>query len=183
MLPSASAEPLYTITLGSPVGPLRLVASDRGLAAVLWSGDAGERVPLAVAEQAPHHPILVEARRQIADYFNGAATAFTLPLHPRGTPFQQRVWRALCAIPFGQTTTYGSLANTLGHPGAARAVGAANGRNPLSIVVPCHRVVGTDGRLTGFAGGLANKAFLLDHERRHTPRHVGTAFAQQHLPL
>ena len=178
MRSSNTAEPLYTTSVDSPVGQLRLVASDRGLIAVLWSDEDGCRVPLAAAEPAPRHAILVAAGQQIAEYFDGTRTAFTLTLDPRGTAFQQAVWQALCTIPFGETTTYGDLAKALGHVAGARAVGAANGRNPLSIVVPCHRVVGTGGRLTGFAGGLANKAFLLDHERRHE-----AGRGQQHLPL
>jgi methylated-DNA-[protein]-cysteine S-methyltransferase len=102
--------------------------------------------------------------RQLDEYFAGARTAFDLPLAPRGTPFQRRVWEELARIPFGATVTYGELAARVGHPGAARAVGAAVARNPISIVVPCHRVVGADGTLTGYAGGVARKAYLLAHE-------------------
>jgi methylated-DNA-[protein]-cysteine S-methyltransferase len=109
--------------------------------------------------------VLSEAERQLAEYFAGRRTEFDLPLDPAGTPFQQKVWSALRSIPFGETRTYAEVATQIGHPGAARAVGAASGRNPLSIVAPCHRVVGTSGELTGFAGGLEVKARLLAFER------------------
>ncbi|WP_377268598.1 methylated-DNA--[protein]-cysteine S-methyltransferase [Peterkaempfera sp. SMS 1(5)a] len=105
-----------------------------------------------------------EVRRQLAEYFAGRRTRFELPLAPRGEEFQQRVWRLLREIPYGRTRSYGELAQELGDPSLARAVGAANGRNPLSVIVPCHRVVGADGRLTGYAGGLGRKRFLLELE-------------------
>lgn len=109
--------------------------------------------------------MLVAARAQLAEYFRGKRTRFDLPLRPDGTAFQQSVWRALLKVPFGTTSTYGALAAAIGRPGAARAVGAAVGANPLAIVVPCHRIVGADGTLTGYAGGLARKAKLLALER------------------
>jgi methylated-DNA-[protein]-cysteine S-methyltransferase len=149
----------------SPVGLLTLVASERGLAAILWPEDPPGRVRLDVVEAAPDHPVLRKAERQLAEYFAGRRTGFDLPLDPTGTPFQQKVWTALRGIPFGETRTYAEVATQIGHPGAARAVGAASGRNPLSIVAPCHRVVGTRGELTGFAGGLEVKARLLAFER------------------
>lgn len=149
----------------SPVGLLTLVASEQGLAAVLWPDDPPGRVRLDVAEEAPDHPTIREAERQLAEYFAGRRIEFDLPLDPSGTPFQQKVWGALRSIPFGETRTYAEVATQIGHPGAARAVGAASGRNPLSIVAPCHRVVGTRGELTGFAGGLEVKARLLAFER------------------
>ncbi len=149
----------------SPVGLLTLVASEQGLAAVLWPDDPPGRVRLDLAEEAPDHPMIREAERQLAEYFAGRRIEFDLPLDPSGTPFQQKVWSALRSIPFGETRTYAEVATQIGHPGAARAVGAASGRNPLSIVAPCHRVVGTSGELTGFAGGLAVKARLLAFER------------------
>jgi methylated-DNA-[protein]-cysteine S-methyltransferase len=157
--------PYVSKQVRSPVGPLTLVASERGLAAILWPEDPPGRVPLAVAEEAPDHPVLQEAERQLAEYFAGRRTEFDLPLDPSGTPFQQKVWSALRRIPFGETRTYAEVATQIGHPGAARAVGAASGRNPLSIVAPCHRVIGTRGALTGFAGGLEVKARLLAFER------------------
>lgn len=145
----------------SPVGKLTLIASDHGLAAILWEHDDPRRVPLEVVAAAPDHPILVEAARQLDEYFAGARRVFDLPLDVAGTAFQQKVWRALLTIPFGETRSYGQIANQIGHPSAVRAVGAANGRNPISIVAPCHRVIGSNGRLTGFAGGLPAKAHLL----------------------
>ena len=114
----------------------------------------------------PHHPILVETERQLAEYFAGTRRAFSVALDFVGTPFQQKVWRALLDIPFGETRSYGELARQLGRPKASRAVGAANGKNPISIIGPCHRVVGSSGKLTGYAGGLAAKQYLLSLESR-----------------
>lgn len=145
----------------SPVGKLTLVGSDDGLAAILWENDNPRRVPLDVAAEAPDHPILVGAAKQLDEYFAGTRRAFDLPLDLTGTSFQQKVWRALLTIPFGETRSYREIAIQIGHPEAVRAVGAANGRNPISIVAPCHRVVGSNGQLTGFAGGLSVKAELL----------------------
>lgn len=113
-------------------------------------------------------PLLTEAERQIEDYFRGERTRFELPLAPGGTIFQRRVWAALGSVACGETTTYAALARALGQPGAFHAVGAAVGRNPISIIIPCHRALGSDGSLTGYAGGLARKRWLLDHER-HEP--------------
>ena len=158
-------NPLARTTVDTPIGALVLVASDRGLRAVLWPADAPERVRLDDARSDPDHPVLVAAAAQLGEYFAGTRTEFDLPLDPVGTDFQREAWAALCTIPFGETATYGEQAAAIGRPTAARAVGAANGRNPLSIVVPCHRVVGADGSLTGFAGGLDVKARLLAHER------------------
>jgi methylated-DNA-[protein]-cysteine S-methyltransferase len=152
-------------TMPSPVGVLTLVASDVGLVAVLWENDDPARVPLGPMREAGGHPILREAHRQLDDYFRGALTMFDLPLEFRGTDFQRRVWTYLLAIPFGETRSYGQIARALGCPSAARAVGAANGRNPISIVAPCHRVVGSTGKLTGFAGGLTAKQWLLALEQ------------------
>ncbi len=160
----------------SPVGTLTLVASPAGLVAVLWEHEDGSRVqlaPLDAIATTPTNAILVEARRQLARYLDGALDRFALPLDLRGTPFQRSVWRALVTIPYGCTRTYGEAAAQLGRPAAGRAVGAANGRNPLSIVVPCHRLVGAGGGLHGFAGGLAAKRWLIDLEARH--REASTA--------
>ena len=148
-------------TTKSPVGLLKLVGSDAGLAAVLWEHDRPRRVRLEATVEAPDHPVLVEAERQLGEYFAGKRKAFTVKLDYRGTPFQKRVWDALLAIPFGETRTYGELARQIGSPAAVRAVGAANGKNPIAIIGPCHRVVGSTGKLTGFAGGLEAKAILL----------------------
>jgi methylated-DNA-[protein]-cysteine S-methyltransferase len=150
--------------VSTPVGTLTLVATDEGLAAILWEHDSPRRVRLNLVEEDASHPVLVEAERQLEEYFVGRRTQFDLRLDPSGTPFQREVWRALMTIPFGETRSYAQIAKQIGHPGAARAVGAANGRNPLSIVAPCHRVVGSTGALTGFAGGLDVKAHLLGLE-------------------
>ncbi|WP_375271631.1 methylated-DNA--[protein]-cysteine S-methyltransferase [Sphingomonas sp.] len=157
---------LYRTLLPSPIGSLTLVACDDGLVAILWPDDAPGRVRLADAAERDDHPVLAAAAEQLSAYFAGTRTRFALPLAPQGTPFQRDVWLALADIPFGETRSYAEIARAIGRPAATRAVGAANGRNPLSIVAPCHRVVGANGALTGFAGGLAAKRFLLDHERR-----------------
>lgn len=163
-------------TVSTPIGPLELMAGPSGLRAVLWPGEDGSRVVRAfgapaagsgqahvAADRAEAH--LDAAEAQLAEYFAGTRRIFDLDLDPAGTRFQLRAWNALRVIPYGQTISYGQQAAELGDPGAARAVGAANGRNPLSIVVPCHRVIAVSGALTGFAGGLDTKAWLLDHER------------------
>ncbi len=153
----------------SAVGELTLVASSDALIAVLWNYENAGRIRFPsdpVPTDAADHPVLARAVVQLAEYFDGTRTGFELPLAPIGTPFQQSVWHVLRTIPYGETISYGAQAASLGRRSAARAVGAANGRNPLSIVVPCHRVVGAAGHLTGFAGGLDKKAWLLDHERR-----------------
>jgi methylated-DNA-[protein]-cysteine S-methyltransferase len=159
----------------SPLGPLTLVAADSGLRAVLWNGNdlarAGFGEPFPV-EPSTRSPMLIETARQLDEYFAGSRTSFDLPLDLRGTPFQQQAWRALASIPYGETRTYAEQAVRLGRPTAFRAVGAANGRNPISIVLPCHRVIGSDGSLTGFAGGLEAKRWLLDHERRTLVQHT-----------
>jgi methylated-DNA-[protein]-cysteine S-methyltransferase len=149
----------------SPVGKLKLVASDKGLMAILWEKDKPRRVPLNDLVEREQHPVLVETERQLREYFAGKRKTFSVDLDMRGTRFQKNVWEALLAIPFGETRSYGQLAKQLGNPRASRAVGAANGRNPVSIIVPCHRVIGSSGKLTGFAGGLDVKAHLLGLER------------------
>jgi len=150
--------------IDSPVGALQLVASDHALVAVVWADEDPKRVPLELAREASSHPILVEAARQLREYFGGQRRAFTVPLELRGTRFQERVWGALLTIPFGETRSYRQIAQQIGAPRAVRAVGAANGKNPISIIAPCHRMVGSTGRLTGFAGGLEAKAWLLELE-------------------
>jgi methylated-DNA-[protein]-cysteine S-methyltransferase len=151
----------------SPVGRLKLVASDRGLVAILWSADEKKRrVTLPAAEKQDRHPLLIEAERQLGDYFAGRRKRFSLKLDLRGTPFQKKVWRALLEIPFGETRSYSDIAKVIGHPKSARAVGAANGKNPISIITPCHRLIGSSGKLHGFAGGLKTKAKLLKLESR-----------------
>ena len=153
--------------LHTPIGILRLVGDE----------DSIDRIDLPNRAASPPNPAwtpsngdlpaaLAEARRQIDEYFAGARREFDLPLAVAGTEFQRRVWRELRRIPFGETVSYGELAARIGRPSASRAVGAANGRNPLPVVVPCHRVIGSDGRLTGFGGGLPTKQALLDLERK-----------------
>jgi methylated-DNA-[protein]-cysteine S-methyltransferase len=146
-------------TIDSPLGTLRLFATDE-LAGVYLPA---QHVDLDAAEQPSK--LLDRAARQLDEYFAGRRTEFDLPLGPRGTGFQQLVWRALLAIPFGDTRSYGEQARTIGRPSASRAVGAANGKNPISIIVPCHRVIAGSGELTGYAGGMDAKRWLLEHER------------------
>ena len=146
----------------SPLGALTLVASAQGLVAVLWPNDRPRRVPIGpVAGDAGGNDHLRRTAAQLRGYFAGRLREFDVPLDLRGTEFQLAVWAALAAIPFGETRTYGAIAGAIGRPKASRAVGAANGRNPVSIIVPCHRVVGANNGLTSFAGGLATKRRLL----------------------
>ena len=157
------------VAMPSPVGELLLVASDGGLLAIRFERNRHESavstssVPLADASSAEAR-ILADARGQLDDWVRGVRTSFDLPLDLRGTPFQQRVWAELRAIPFGQTISYVELARRVGDAKAVRAVGAANGRNPIPLVVPCHRVIGANGALVGFGGGLDRKRWLLRHE-------------------
>ncbi|KQT31950.1 cysteine methyltransferase [Sphingomonas sp. Leaf412] len=160
---------LHAAPLPSPVGMLTLVADDAALVAILWPDDPPARVPLSTPGDGTDHPVLAAAACQLTEYFAGARTAFDLPLAPRGTDFQRAVWDQLAFIPFGETRSYADIARAVGRPVATRAVGAANGRNPLSIVLPCHRVVGSSGALTGFAGGLPAKRWLLAHEGVSNP--------------
>lgn len=150
--------------MDSPVGLLRLVARNGRLVALLWPGDkAGRAHPRLMPEDA-QYPVLREARAQLLQYFDGERRQFELDLEFDGTPFQQSVWRALLTIPYGETRSYREIALQIGRANAMRAVGAANGSNPISIIVPCHRVIGAGGDLTGFGGGLPAKRFLLTHE-------------------
>jgi methylated-DNA-[protein]-cysteine S-methyltransferase len=155
---------LFYKHMGSPIGRLTLVADSAALVAVLWPNDRPFRAKLDEMQEDRRHPILNEAARQLAEYFSEKRTTFDLPLRPKGTVFQQRVWEQLRRIPYGHTRSYGQLARAIGNGSASRAVGLANSRNPLSIVVPCHRVIGASGSLTGFAGGLKTKARLLELE-------------------
>lgn len=157
---------LYRTSLPSPLGTLTLIADDAALVAILWPDDKVGRVRLPETTERPDHLVLTAATAQLDEYFAGHRTAFDLPLNPRGTDFQRDVWRALNAIPYGETRSYADVAREIGRPSATRAVGAANGRNPISIVTPCHRVIGRSGALTGFAGGLAAKQHLLSLEQR-----------------
>lgn len=157
----------------SPLGPITLAERQGALVAILFSD---ERHPFprdgAIREQTP---TITLAERQLAEYFSGKRRNFDLPLAPEGTPFQLRVWDRLLHIPFGETLSYGKLASELGDKAAVRAVGAANGRNPLSIVIPCHRVIGADGKLVGYGGGIERKRWLLDWERGRGPLFSGLA--------
>ncbi len=159
------APPQYAYKdMPSPLGELRLIASRYGLAAVLWDGEDYQRAKMPDAQQDDGHPILLKAEQQLKEYFAKARTVFELPLDLRGTDFQLRVWTALLEIPFGTTKTYGALARALGDGKAIRAVGGALNKNPVAIIVPCHRVIGASGQLVGFAGGLHNKSLLLKLE-------------------
>ena len=164
MTPDKLHEKLAYKLVASPIGMLKLVASTKGLVAILWENDKPRRVRLAGEVEEALHPVLVRTEIELSEYFAGKRDKFSVPLDMRGTTFQKQVWQALLAIPFGETRTYSNLANRLGNPAATRAVGAANGRNPIAIVVPCHRVIGATGNLTGFAGGLQAKAHLLNLE-------------------
>ncbi len=163
---------LTQATVPSPIGPLTLLAAGPALAGVYLH--AQRHLPAVVADagpasqDGPDAAPLAAAASQLAEYFAGRRTGFDLPLAMAGTAFQRRVWAALREIPYGETVSYGELARQIGQASASRAVGLANGRNPVSIVVPCHRVVGTDGSLTGYGGGLDRKRFLLDLEDRVT---------------
>lgn len=159
----------------SPVGELKLVASANGLAAILWEHDDAARVRLAASTLDNEQPVLLEAERQLNAYFAGQRSTFALQLDFAGTEFQKKVWQALLAIPFGETRSYGQIAAQIGNSKAVRAVGAAVGKNPISIIAPCHRVIGSNGKLTGFAGGLENKARLLDLEANRTSQHQQAA--------
>jgi methylated-DNA-[protein]-cysteine S-methyltransferase len=157
---------LSTISMTTPIGRLDIVARAEAIVSIWFEIDGeGRRRDDAVPVAPGEHPLLDRAVTQLEEYFDGERTEFDLPLDPDGTPFQQQAWAALRRIPYGETISYGQQAVMLGDRKKSRAVGAANGRNPIPIVVPCHRVVGSNGHLTGFAGGLDTKAWLLDHER------------------
>lgn len=154
----------YTL-MDSPVGPLLLTSNGEALTGVFMGEHKhGPAVGEGWARN-DDSPPLAETKRQLGAYFSGSLTEFDLPLAPEGTEFQQRVWKELRNIGFGETLSYGELARRIGSPNASRAVGLANGRNPLSIVIPCHRVIGANGKLTGYGGGIDRKATLLDHEQ------------------
>ncbi|HEU4665093.1 MAG TPA: methylated-DNA--[protein]-cysteine S-methyltransferase [Dokdonella sp.] len=154
--------------LDTPIGRLLLAADDEGLRYVEFErADQGERVAPSWRRGRRHLGAAIE---QLEAYFAGERHAFDLPLAAAGTDFRKTVWDALVRIPYGETISYGELARRIGDPSASRAVGAANGANPLPIIVPCHRVIGANGKLTGFGGGLPVKRWLLEHERRHAPR-------------
>lgn len=153
----------YYTTVDSQIGTITLIADDEALVEVRFPKE-GWRVDEAVPDA--DHPVLRQAAQELTEYFAGTRTDFDVPLDPRGTAFQLAAWAALRTIPYGETVSYGEQAKRLGDVGKARAVGAANGRNPLPIIVPCHRVIGSNGHLTGFGGGIESKAWLLDHEKQ-----------------
>ncbi|MDD8024947.1 MAG: methylated-DNA--[protein]-cysteine S-methyltransferase [Acidobacteriota bacterium] len=146
----------------SPIGLIRIAAEDEALTGLVFAGHVGR-------PSDPLPGVLRDAIRQIDEYFLGRRTMFKLALRPAGTPFQKDVWKALGRIPYGQTASYKDIAAAVGRPEAVRAVGAANGANPISIIIPCHRVIGSDGRLTGYGGGLERKEWLLRHEKGGGP--------------
>jgi methylated-DNA-[protein]-cysteine S-methyltransferase len=167
--PDTSACTAQT-TILTPLGRMLLARTATGLAGVWFEGQKHHPGPLAVQHR-PDDALLSSATEQLQSYFNGNALVFDVPLDLHGTPFQRSVWRALLAIPAGQTRSYGALAKTLGSASAVRAVGGAVGRNPISVIVPCHRVVGRDGSLTGYAGGVERKRALLalEHATESAP--------------
>ncbi|MFP3558576.1 methylated-DNA--[protein]-cysteine S-methyltransferase [Paraburkholderia sp. SIMBA_049] len=153
----------------SPVGRLQLVARADKLVAILWENDRPNRVKLGALSENGDHPLLIETEQQLEEYFAGRRTCFDIDLQFEGTAFQKQVWAALLTIPYGETRSYLEIAEQIGNPTAVRAVGAANGRNPISIIAPCHRVIGSSGALTGFAGGLTAKERLLRIEAGDAP--------------
>ena len=169
-----TTQPLFRTTMPSPIGLLTIVANDHAIVAIRWdteTPDAHNPVDRKLGDEfvdvtpgGGEHDVLDRAVTQLGEYFEGKRVDFDLPLDPHGTEFQKQAWAALVKIPFGETISYGEQAVMLGDKNKSRAVGAANGKNPIPIVVPCHRVVGSNGHLTGFAGGLDVKAWLLDHE-------------------
>jgi methylated-DNA-[protein]-cysteine S-methyltransferase len=167
-VPAIPTTRIFQSHTTSPLGDVLLAATEQGLAGV-WFVHRQEHMPDSsqwTTDEA--HPTLLAAAQQLHEYFSGQRQSFDLPLQPAwGTPFQHAVWQALQRIPYGRTSTYGDIARDIGNPNALRAVGAAIGQNPHTIVVPCHRVVGANGSLTGFAGGLDRKTFLLTHEAAH----------------
>lgn len=148
-------------TFESPQGGMLLLANDEGLAGVFFYRQKHHPKRQADWKKDPHHRVLRQAKRELAEYFAGKRKRFEVTLSPDGTPFQRSVWKAISTVGFGETITYGELARRAGHPGSARAAGAATGRNPIGIIVPCHRIMGANGSLTGYAGGLARKRALL----------------------
>lgn len=163
----AGTEKLFSGSMRSPVGEIVVIAGDRGVRHVMFSPDG---LPRGINEddvsRRPSHPVVAAALGQLRGYFAGTRTSFDLPLDLRGTDFQVAAWKALAKVRYAGTASYAQQAASIGRPTATRAIGAANGRNPVAIVLPCHRIVGADGSLTGFAGGLDVKKWLLDHEQR-----------------
>ena len=156
--------PFFHKIISSPVGKLKLIASEKHLCAVMFNaGKNGEWKKDSVAVE--NHPILDQASAQLAEYFSGKRQVFDVPLDPQGTEFRKRAWKQLCKIPYGKTVSYGEQARGMGDAKKARAIGQANGENPICIIIPCHRVIGANGALTGFGGGITVKKFLLELEK------------------
>lgn len=169
MMKTLPADAVYT-KINSPVGSLLLIASLNGLHAILWDKDLEEtecRAVVAKLKKSDRHPVLLKAVKQLREYFSGERITFDLPLVMDGTVFQKKAWRQLTKIPYGKTISYREQAKGLGDVKKARAVGTANSRNPISIVVPCHRVIASNGSLSGFGGGIENKKFLLELEQKN----------------
>ncbi|MCL5768630.1 methylated-DNA--[protein]-cysteine S-methyltransferase [Acinetobacter sp. ANC5681] len=160
---------LVYMYMNSPVGALKLVAHDHALVAVMWDNEDHKRVRLAELIEDHQHPMLLRVKKQLEQYFAGQRQQFDLPLDFQGTDFQQQVWQTLLTIPYGETRSYKEIAVQIGNEKAVRAVGAANGKNPISIIAPCHRVIGSSGALVGFAGGLDKKQILLSLEQSQIP--------------
>lgn len=154
----------YFKKMASPVGELTLIASETALICILWEKEDTSRMHVEPGTEAIEHPVLTVAEQELQAYFAGTRTSFTTPIQFHGTEFQKQVWHALLTIPFGETRTYGQIAAQIGNPQAVRAVGGAANKNPISIIAPCHRVVGGNGKLVGFAGGLKIKNYLLSLE-------------------
>ncbi len=158
---------LWKTKILTPVGELQVFASDKEIRGVLWPESDVTKFDInAKYVESKENPIFEKLSAQLGEYFNGDRQTFDLPLDPIGTEFQQSAWKALTKIPFGETRTYSQQAAIIGRPKAVRAIGAANGKNPISIVIPCHRVIGKNGSLTGFGGGIDIKEKLLDHEKK-----------------
>lgn len=178
---SAAADPavadrmrLYTDCVSSPIGPLQLLSDGELLRGLYMAEHRGGPTPIDLMNCRRDGAPFADVKRELEAYFAGTLVEFTTPFSPpAGTPFQRAVWTALSDIPFGATVTYREIARRVGRPTAMRAVGAANGRNPISIIVPCHRVIGAGGSLTGYGGGLDRKQWLLEHEQRHAPAPTG----------
>ena len=171
------------LTMESPIGALELEATAAGLTKIRFEKESGVSSPQRPSSDGEEvDGLLVETAAQLSAYFNGDRRTFDVPLNPEGTPFQLEVWRALLEIPWGEVTSYGALAERIDRPRAVRAVGAANGRNPIPIVIPCHRVIGRDGTLTGYGGGLEPKTALLLLEGRRARAEQASLFAHSGQP-
>ncbi len=167
MIPTGNGQPaIVSIPYSSPLGLIKLVGTEQGVLALEFVEEDDMDVAASPASPSSIPACLKSCVHQLDRYFQGQATDFNLPVQPQGTAFQQTVWHALADIPFGQTTTYQAIARKIGRPQAMRAVGAANGKNPISIILPCHRVIGSNGKLTGYGGGLWRKQWLLEHEAK-----------------